>query len=561
MDGPLVLAHRRFHMIKKTPKGPFTSGEWVFSIDGGLSGVSEEELARVWIEEKTRGIGSFSGSFAMAAYHKPSQCLYLIRSPTGARPLFWCKSKDRIAFASEIPPLLHLPFVSREIAMENLSEYLSFRYIHAPRTLLKDVQAVEPGHLIRIQNNTVITEQWYSPNWSRVQDSPIPQDDLQEQLNIHLRRSVKTRLYGDHVGLLLSGGLDSSAILMHACTLDSPIPTFTVKLDEHPMDESPFAARVAKVMGARNDIIRIKSSEIIHLLRSDRFNRGHPMPPPAAAIQYLFFQAIRNQVSVLLSGDGGDEVLGGRSMPNLALRMIPSRRIGQLPSLVQRGVRRVSKRLDHRDWSAPYDTFGQSRSIGGSRVFIAEERLGLLTDPGLVRPGIRESVLTRYYQEVDSDPINDILHVWQRGWLVEDSLTRTDRAASAARIEVRYPMLDTDFRHFCAKLGGSQKVKRHRLELVGKWPLRQALASHLPNKLIYRPKRSMLSPMDQWLREGGRSFLHDQTEEICRDIPHIFLPSAVKQLRVTHQTGKRNHGLQLWTIILFHLWWKQIQSQ
>jgi asparagine synthase (glutamine-hydrolysing) len=442
--------------------------------------------------------------------------------------------------------------------MENLAEYLSFRYIHAPRTLLKSIHSVEPGHLVRIQNNQATTEQWYTPKWRHVQDEQLSDDDVREQFNVHLRNAVEKRIEGENIGLLLSGGLDSSAILMHSCTFKQSIPTFTVALDQHPMDESPFAGRVAKVMGAPNTTIRIHSKDVIDTLTGDAFDMGQPMPTPAAAIQYLFFQAVRGQVSILLSGDGGDEILGGRTMPNLVFRMASSKRIGQLPRMAQYVARGMSQRFDRRDWAAPYDNFGQARMIGGSRVFIAPERLNLLTDPGLVRPGIRESVLTRYYQEVDSDPINDILHVWQRGWLVEDSLARADRAASAARLELRYPMLDTNLRHFCAQLAGGQKIRRHRFDFVGKWPLREALLNHLPSKLVYRPKRSMLSPMDQWLHQKGSGFAQDQITAICNELPHIFLPHAVRQLLKEHLAGHANHGLKLWTIILFYLWWKKI---
>ena len=560
MEGPMILAHRRFQLRSDMPKGPFEKGEWLFSIDGGLSGATEQKLAEAWVDKGASGLDIFSGSFAMAAYHIPSETLYLVRSPTGARPLFWVRDHHRIAFCSEIPPLIELPFVSRDIAMENLAEYLSFRYIHAPRTLLKSVFAVEPGHLLRIQNNEVHREEWYRPRWRHVQDPKLPDSELLEQFNVHLRAAVERRLSGDNVGLLLSGGLDSSAILMHSSILRPDIPTFTVALDEHPMDESPFAARVAKVMGAENTIVRIQSRAVIDTLRGNQFDMGQPMPTPAAAIQFLFFQEIRNQVSVLLSGDGGDEVLAGRTMPQLAFRMAPSRRIAQLPSLAQRMIRGVSRRADRKDWAVPHDNFGQARVIGGSRVFVAPERVALLTDPGLIRPGIRESVLTRYYQEVDSDPINDILHIWQRGWLVEDSLTRADRASSAARIELRYPLLDTNLRHFCAQLSGSQKIRRNRFDFVGKWPLRQALLEHLPSKLVYRPKRSLLSPMDQWLRLRGADFARDQIKEVCADIPHIFLPKPLKQLLKEHLSGQANHGLKLWTVILFHLWWKRINA-
>ena len=256
----------------------------------GVSQAPPSKLAETWVNQGASGLDIFQAHspWRPTTFH-PKSCTWCAR-PLVLAHYFGQKTTIRIAFCSEIPPLIELPFVSRDIAMENLAEYLSFRYIHAPRTLLKSVYAVEPGHLLRIQNNEVHREEWYRPRWRHVQDPKLPDTELLEQFNVHLREAVERRLTGDNVGLLLSGGLDSSAILMHSSILRPDIPTFTVALDQHPMDRSPFAARVAKVMGADNTIVRIQSQAVIDTLRGDQLDMGQPMPTPAAAIQFLFFR-------------------------------------------------------------------------------------------------------------------------------------------------------------------------------------------------------------------------------------------------------------------------------
>jgi asparagine synthase (glutamine-hydrolysing) len=184
--------------------------------------------------------------------------------------------------------------------------------------------------------------------------------------------------------------------------------------------------------------------------------------------------------------------------------------------------------------------------------------VSLLTDPGFVRPNIRQTVLTPYYQEVDSDPINDILHVWQRGGLVEDALVRSDRLSAHSQIQLHFPMLNRRLIEYCEQLPGDYKVRKQRLEYISKYPLRMSMKNRLPKRLLRRPKRTWLNPLDHWLRHDGRPFLHAQITEICQEDSYLFVPEHLQKLYREHVNKVANHGLKLWTLILFHLWWKTI---
>ena len=201
------------------------------------------------------------------------------------------------------------------------------------------------------------------------------------------------------------------------------------------------------------------------------------------------------------------------------------------------------------------------RTIGSSHVFLAPQRVDILYDTGLVRPGIRNNVLTPFYQELDSDPLNEILHVLQRGWLVEDALARSDRMSNRFDVDVRYPMLAPEIIRFAAGIPGPAKVRREGLDYVGKWPLRTLLREKLPKDLIHRPKRTMLDPLNMWLLSEGKTFLHRQIEGICDDLPHIFVRGRVRQLYDEQIQRKENNGLKLWTLMHFYRWWKQTFSE
>jgi len=555
-DGPLVMAHRAFLARRGSVVQPLRHGDLVVAVDGRLYSGDVPALAEAWALRGVDCLKDVDGDFSLVVWDTRRQVLWLGRDATGTRPMYRASRSGRHAFASELQPLLGLSWVSRDLATDHIAEFLSFRYVHAPRTLFRDVKAVPPGHVVRIDRHGERTERWWRPRWSPPGAPPPPDREVVQQVDDAVRDAVARRAgEAEDVALLLSGGLDSSAMLWHLSRGGRRVPAYTIALADDLIDESSFAGRVAKVMGAEHRVVRVTNDELVDHIHACTGMMGHPLPGAAAVLQHLLFKAVGSDARVVLSGDGGDEVLAGRGMDRLAQRLRSARLRDTAAGPLRGVVRGLAGRMGLRDLAASDEHFGRDRNIGGSRVFHSAERVEVLRDPGLVRPGIRRLVLDPLYQEVDSDPINAILHVWQRGWLPEDSLARSDRMAAHAGVEVRYPMLDRRLMRLTATLPGPVKVHPAGLGWVTKWPLREAMQDRMPDRAyVRRPKRSLPNPLDRWLRTQGRGFLRDAVEGLLVDPTALFAPGAVRRLMAEHLEGKANHGLKLWTLTLFHAW-------
>ena len=436
---PAVLTQRVFSVEKSGPKPPFDNDRYAILLDGTADG--ESTLAD-WANHGPGALENIPGAYALAVWDRRERVLWLARDPAGTRPIFFASNGQKTAFSSSIRTLHDLPWISDEIASDNLAEYLSFRYTHAPRTLFRDISSVPPGHVVRIDSSGINIERWWNPQWW-APGQPVDEfSRIADRVDNVLRRAVERRLRTNHpTGLLLSGGLDSAAILHHAtATLGQPLPTFTVAMAGDKTDESAFAARVADAYNANHTLIRITNEDLMNAIDVASSHMGQPLPGPAALVQHCFFQTISADVRVLLSGAGGDEVLGGRTMPQIARRLRHSRMVGRLPGPARLMGRRMARAAGMSDLASASAHFGLERKIGGSRVFSAEERVRLLQDPAMARPGVRSSILEPFYQEVSSDPINEILHVWQRGWLSEDVLARADRMSAHHKMQTRFPL-------------------------------------------------------------------------------------------------------------------------
>lgn len=533
---------------------PGHAGPWL-RVVGNVAGDLLTALPGAWRAEGFSAVHRLQGEWALARWEPAGRTLWLARDPFGTMPLFWARDGERVAFASEIACLTALPWVSRDPALDRLAEYLSFRYVHSPATLLRDVSSVPPGHVVRIDPSGVHTRRWFEPGWSRPGDTPPDPDDAARQVDRSLRRAVQRRLPPDEaVAVLLSGGLDSSAMLFHARELRPDVAACTVAVADDPAAEIPFAARVATLLGAHHEVVRVSSEDLVAAVDRATVAMGQPLPSPAAVIQLLFFERLRAHRRVLLSGDGGDEVLGGRGIERIAARMRGSRAVGRVPRPARGLVRIAARRAGLRDLAVPPSNFGADRLIGGSRVFKSHERVEVVRDIGLIRPGIRRTVLDPIYQEVDTDPLNQILHVWQRGWLPEDSLARAGRMAAAADIELRYPLLDRELVALCNGWPSSAKLRRSGTRTLTKAPLRLAMQGRLPDRVLHRSKRSLPTPLDHWLRTGGVGFLRDRIQGVCDDPSQTWNATNVRSLVDAHLEGRANHGLKLWTLILYQAW-------
>lgn len=519
-----------------------------------------EVLLEYWERQGMDALAHFEGAFVAAIFERTptggkGPRLHLLRDAFGIRRVYWAAKGGRFAFANAVRPLLKLPWVSRELARENLAEYLSFRYNHAPRTLLRDVSVLPAGHHLIHDAGGTRVEPWftlrYSPPFADLPPDPPTLKELERRLN----RAVASRSSGkERVGVFLSGGLDSSAIALFASRL-GPVQTFTVGMQDAEGDETPYAGRVANMLQTRHEVLRVTADDFRDAMDLVIGRSDQPPPDPAAMPQYLLARAARPHVDVILSGDGGDEVFGGRMVGHLSQEMRVSSVLARLPgrSLLAAAFK---NRPELREPAAP---FGLTRLIGGVHAFDHIARAGLLRDPGYVRHGVRRTCLEPLYREVSSDPINEILHVYLRGRMAEDALPRAGTSAALAGIGLREPLLDRDLVAFLAAIPGPWKVRRSLGGSITKWPLREILKPILGRQLVNRPKRVLPGPWRRWLA-GGQPFIDERIAALREDKFKLFLPGAIDTLAVGAAGSAVRPGMegQLWTLMLLDGWLRDL---
>ena len=559
-EGAWLAARARSTIARSDRTIVTVAGRFDRSPNTGLG--AAEALLEAWERRGPECLSTFDGAWVAAIWDRTARRLHLVRDAFGVRRLYWTRKAvpgggTRVAFATSPRVLLELPWVSRDLARENLSEYLSFRYVHAPRTLLRDVRAVPAGHELVVDEGQERLHPWFNLRYSAPFCAHPEDAPTLEELDRRLNRAVAARASGrERVGVFLSGGLDSSAIAMYASRL-GPVHTFTVGVQEGDGDETPYAGRVATILKTRHDVLRVSVDAFAEAFPGVVAACDAPLTDPAAIPQALLARAARQHVDVVLSGDGGDEIFGGRMAGVLAREARISSWFARLPSPAARGLARMlgEQRPELADPGVP---FGLARRIGGVHVFEARDREALLRDPGWVRPGVRQLCLEPLYREVVSDPVNEILHAYLRGRMAEDALLRSGTAAAWAGIGLREPLLDRDLVGYCAGLPGPWKVRAGVGGIVTKWPLRELLRPVLSRGLVNRPKRVLPGPWRRWFAGPARGWLAERVESLKADPLRLFLPGTLEALaRAPEEPG---NDARLWTLLLLDAWARDVRA-
>ena len=572
-EGPAVLVQRRLALTEAGRRQPIAANPHTLVLDGRIYelGAMARQLATLGVTPRTGGdadmvlsawsvwgsdtVARLHGDFALAVWDRRDRVLHLARDPAGVKPLYYTWKDGRFAFASDVRALLGLPWVSRDVAVEEIAEYLSFRYTHAPRTLLRDIRLLPAGHTARVGATGVRLHRWWLPEYAAMGADEADEDGVRDRLELQLDRGVQRRLVSDNpVGVLLSGGTASTAITALG-SLRQRLHTVNVSFADVGADEAAFAGRVASLFETEHSTLRVSRDGFLEAVPRVVQSLGQPLTSPAAILQQLLAEHAREQgIRVLLSGYGVDEVLGGPAVASLVREIRAARIGGRLPRPARGLLRNALATVGRGQALDDPEHFGLHRSVGGAHVFDQDSRVDLLRDPAHVRPGIRRRSLEPFYAEVDTDPINQVLHVYQRGWLSEDPLLRSDRTSMAAGVEVRYPLLDRELVEWAASLPGSAKVKRRHGRYVGHWPLVRLVENQVGAELAWRPKRGMPTPLNRWLRGPGEAFLWERIEGVCEDRLGLFRVDRVREMARRHAAGDADLGPRLWTLIFLDAW-------
>ena len=484
-----------------------------------------------------RYVERLRGMFAVAIWDTRERRLVLARDRFGIKPLYYRVAGGELAFGSELKALLALPGFSRELDPDALEAYFDGGYVPAPLSIFRDARKLPPGHLLTVRtgDSEPRIERYARPAPTSVQAGS--EDELAEELRMLLRDSVCAHLLSDvPVGVLLSGGVDSSALTALASERSSEqLHTFSIGFTEESYDELAKARVVAERFGTEHHELRL-SPNIVELFPAVTESFDEPFADDAAIPTYLVSELAAKTVKVSLAGEGGDELFGGYDV-------YAAHSIAGLAGPFAPLLRRVpSPRVQRFAGAATLPVF--ERHLAWKRMFTPEARDGLLRSHG-------SDPIAHYRARWDetngADELNRVLDLDVGTYLADELLVKADRASMAHSLEVRVPFLDTALSEFAFALPSRLKVRR----LAKKRLLRKALAPILPAEILSAPKHGFTLPAAQWLRGP----LEPYARELLSSDRGLFDAAVVARLLDEHVAGKRDNWKQLWTLLSFAAWY------
>ncbi len=565
LDGPIGLGWRR---RAGAPSPIHVDEDVVVLVDGvGWSAASDaqESLTGAVVEAWRRWGIDFTehleGDLFVAVWERKPQVLHLVRDRTGTEPVYWSRRPGRIAFAAELPAVLEAPFVSRELARDHLAEFLAFRVSHPPRTLMRDVLQLEPASRLRFAGDHARVTRWFTPRYAAPGTAVPREADVVPELNAAIERAVRRRLSTSvETGMFLSGGTGSTAVAAAARAASRSLKTFTVAFAEEPSPESPFAGRVARLLGMEHATVHVGSLEVADAFDDSVRVLGHPNGNAAVVLQLVLARAAALKVDRVITGDGADQLFGGRMLDVPSEAMVRYRRFHKLPSLLKSLLAGpMSGTPRFKDLLLPADRYLLELGHGGVELCDYGARKALLLDPLFSQPSIRREVLEPLYGEIHSDPLNGVMHAFFRSQLGADVLPRVDSTASAAGLDVAFPLLDPEVQRLAMLLPGAFKVRGIGGSAATRWLLRTLLRGALPPALINRPDRPMPRPLDDWLVGSGRLFLEERFSALRADKLGLWHHTGLEAVRrgLGRSPGAAH---RLWALFILDAWIRQVRA-
>jgi asparagine synthase (glutamine-hydrolysing) len=584
----IALGHRRLAVIDPSPTGaqPMVSPDrrLVLTYNGELynfrelrreleaggerfRGPSDTEVllaaCRCWGVRRT--LERANGMFALGLWDGAAQCLVLARDHLGIKPLFWSDLGGRIVFASELKAIrAGLPDAAFEIDRGALAAYCRLGYVPAPYTIWRGVYRLPPGTMLTISAGGQRQEERFfdiravAAAGARA-PAAVPEGEAADALEALLSDAVGKQMVADvPLGVLLSGGVDSSlvAALMqqHA---SRPIKTFTIGFREAAFDEAPYAARVARHLGAEHTELYLDLVQLRDIVPRLPEFFDEPFADASAIPTFLVARLARGKVTVALAGDGGDELFAGYDR-YFATEAI-ARRLRGVPSALRRAAAAALRSMPSTSWGRLGPRLGADR-VGKLAALLGDgDAYRLLTARWLDAP-VRDAVelplpcsaadLQRLPPGIARMQLCDFLT-----YLPEGILTKADRTSMAVSLEIRVPLLDPRIVEHVWSLPEALKVRDGR----GKFLLRQVLHRHVPAELVERPKMGFTVPLGQWLRHELRDWSEDLLSETALAGSGVLDIPPIRRRWCQHITGAREADHALWPILMFQSWHRSLR--
>jgi asparagine synthase (glutamine-hydrolysing) len=601
---PLALGHRRLSIIDLSDAGAqpmvSASGRYVLSFNGEVynfprlreqTGVSaypfkghsdtEVILAAVQHLGVEGAISKLEGMFALALWDREERCLWLARDRVGKKPLYYGWCGNSFLFGSELKALRQHPDFERELDRNALGQYLQYGWVSQPLSIYKKVRKLPPGSLLKIAQDATPWSAQPTQFWSARAIAEHGERnrftgsyaDAIRQLDTVLNQAVADRMVADvELGALLSGGIDSSMIvaLMQKHS-ERPVKTFSIGFWEEKYNEAEYAAAVARHLKSDHHEMYVTPEQALDVVEQLPHMYDEPFADSSQIPTYLVCKLAREQLKVVLTGDGGDEQMAGYRRYRDCLNHW--RDIQRIPGGARSVVQPLASALGSGSWhfarnyaNAGKDVPRWTRKLGKisqrSCNWAANSPQEILANkfnkclavdqfvPGAVTASTPLSDPS-YWADVH-DPLLSMLHYDYIGYLADDILVKVDRASMAVGLEARAPLLD----HRVLELAWSLPTGYLFDGKTGKRVLRDLLTEYVPRELIDRPKRGFSVPIKEWLVGPLRDWAEDLLSEQTLHEQGVFDVASVRDAWHQHLYGWANHSELIWALLMFQAWWR-----
>jgi asparagine synthase (glutamine-hydrolysing) len=581
-SGPVGLGHRRLSIIDlNTGAQPMSNEDgtvWVV-YNGEIYNFPElraelqvrghnfksttdtEVIVHLYEELGMESVSRLRGMFAFALWDERKQLLLLARDRVGIKPLYYTNTGSAFLFASEIKSLLADPSVVRRINLQAIDRFLTYYYLPGNETLFEGIYKLDPGHYLSIRDGHKTVDQYWdlhftaSPKWNSF-------DDAVTALKQLLQRTIKDHMISDvPVGVLLSGGVDSTAVLRYAAEETiKPIHTFTLGFANSKFaDERPYARLAAQSFGTIHQDISMRAQDFCDFLPKYVWHMEEPIcEPPAVALYYVSHLARESSVKVLLSGEGGDEAFGGyQNYRNLILLEWIKKVSGPAKGLLRDGLQALGKA----GWKRikqygdlvdlPLSHYYLSRTATPNTTFNKRKHLLYKKE---FSDALYQQASTfptrRLFEHLDGQSfLNQMLYVDTKTWLPDDLLVKADKMTMATSVELRVPLLDFQVLEFAASLP-------HRFKVFGwstKRILKAAVSDSIPQKILKRKKTGFPVPYDEWLRKEMRDFVFDSITAPKAALNSYFCKKQISELLHAYNSGG-GYSKEIFSLLVLELW-------
>lgn len=490
------------------------------------------------------------GQFAFAAYAHGSGTLHLVRDRLGVLPLYYQRLGDAFVFASEVKAIHRFdPARKPSVDMDSLDAYLTGRSVPAPHTLFKGVSKLPPGYRCEVNRVGEVTRHRY---WALPAVEAMPSGGIEgivTSTDTAIRDAVAAALVADvPVGSYLSGGVDSSLIvaIMKELRGDAPVETFAAGFGDPRFDELTWARKVSDHVGTQHHEVEVRPEDFLSLWPKLTWHRDAPVSEPADTAVFRLAQLARERVTVVLSGEGGDELFGGYPKYRFAhwlraARVAPAKVraiLGQAvdrrltdrlarPRIMLRALSADSEADQFGAWFSPFSQFERRALLGGTPLAVRQRRV-----------------------PAGADTIDRMLRFDVESWLPDNLLERGDRMSMAASLELRPPLLDHRLAEFAFTLPSSVKVRGG----VAKWLLKEVARRYLPTEVVDRRKVGFRVPLDVWFRKGLRDAARDHLTGVSSFVGTTLDRATIVNLLERHDSGRYNEESRIWTLMSLEVW-------